>query len=117
MVAPAFAIRMSHPSGIPVNHSELEQLEEELTTKKRFVKKKKNTKKRKRKSYNDNLADFVKELYSDNTVGSGTSYACPYVAACALVVWSRYPYFSPSAVKSALITTGTQKNDCYWDVS
>ncbi|KAK1367404.1 hypothetical protein POM88_042965 [Heracleum sosnowskyi] len=43
---------------------------------------------------------------TDTTIASGTSFDCPYVAACSLVVWSRYPEFNSTAVKSVLITTG-----------
>lgn len=48
----------------------------------------------------------MKKMFGDNSVTSGKSYDCPHVAACCLVVYSRHPKWSPSAVKSALITTG-----------
>ncbi|KAI4316968.1 hypothetical protein L6164_024888 [Bauhinia variegata] len=42
---------------------------------------------------------------------SGTSMACPHVSGVAAAVKSRNPTWSPSAIKSAIITTATQKNN------
>lgn len=52
-------------------------------------------------------------MFADITIDSGTSYACAQVAAYALKVFSRHPDWMPSAIKSALITTGNQNNYCY----
>lgn len=49
----------------------------------------------------------VEGLYCNCIIDSGTSYACPLVAAYALIVYSCHPKWSPFAVKSALITTAS----------
>lgn len=77
LVAPGVAVHMSHPSSIALNYKECES----------------------------SSSSEVQELFSDNIIASGTSFACPQVAACALRVWSKYPKLKPSAIKSALITT------------
>ncbi|OIT39454.1 PREDICTED: subtilisin-like protease SBT4.14 [Nicotiana attenuata] len=43
--------------------------------------------------------------YSEFTLMSGTSMACPHVGGAAAYVKSYHPYWSPSAIKSALMTT------------
>ncbi|XVF35926.1 hypothetical protein REPUB_Repub19eG0013900 [Reevesia pubescens] len=42
---------------------------------------------------------------------SGTSMACPHVSGIAAIVKSRNPKWSPSAVRSAIMTTATQINN------
>lgn len=42
---------------------------------------------------------------------SGTSMACPHVSGVAATVKSSNPTFSPSAIKSAIMTTATQTNN------
>lgn len=42
---------------------------------------------------------------------SGTSMSCPHVSAVAATVKSQNPTFSPSAIRSAIMTTGIQTNN------
>ena len=51
-------------------------------------------------------------LASDNRripyiIGSGTSIACPHVSGIAALLKTLYPNWSPTAFKSAIMTTGT----------
>lgn len=60
-------------------------------------------------------AGHVSEYDSDKrsakyNVLSGTSMSAPHVAGAAAYVKSAHPDWSPSAIKSALMTTGTQFN-------
>ncbi|WOH11262.1 hypothetical protein DCAR_0830742 [Daucus carota subsp. sativus] len=51
--------------------------------------------------------NMVEGWYRNCIIESGTSYACPLVAAYALIVYSCHPEWSPLEVKSALITTAS----------
>ncbi|KAK2982266.1 hypothetical protein RJ640_020818, partial [Escallonia rubra] len=54
---------------------------------------------------------------------SGTSMSCPHVSGIAAAIKSRYPTWSPSAIRSAIMTTATQINNLktpiateYWSI-
>ena len=81
MVAPGYAVLIPHPSTIALNYKSLEV---EQTS----------------------SGDIEEPLFSDCNIVSGTSIACPQVAGAALILRSYHPRWTPSEVKSALITTG-----------
>ncbi|KAL1817343.1 hypothetical protein ACET3Z_019917 [Daucus carota] len=80
VVAPGYAVLIPHPSTIALNYKSLEV---EQTS----------------------SGDIEEPLFSDCNIVSGTSIACPQVAGAALILRSYHPRWTPSEVKSALITT------------
>ncbi|KAK4481409.1 hypothetical protein RD792_012299 [Penstemon davidsonii] len=48
---------------------------------------------------------------------SGTSMACPHVSGLAAVIKSQYPTWSPSAIRSAIMTTAIQTNNVHGPIT
>ncbi|KAK8956684.1 Subtilisin-like protease [Platanthera zijinensis] len=60
---------------------------------------------------NDSIVTPSGEKVSHFNLLSGTSMACPHVAGIAAKIKSWNPSWSPAAIRSAIMTTGTQKNN------
>ncbi|KAB5557710.1 hypothetical protein DKX38_008619 [Salix brachista] len=61
-------------------------------------------------AYDGEVNDKGKEIPKFKIM-SGTSMACPHVSGLAAEIKSRYPSWSPSAIKSAIMTTASQINN------
>ncbi|KAK4275082.1 hypothetical protein QN277_018221 [Acacia crassicarpa] len=56
------------------------------------------------------VPEAAKKTSSFNLI-SGTSMSCPHVSGVAATIKSRYPTWSPSAIRSAIMTSAIQKNN------
>ncbi|KAJ6411973.1 hypothetical protein OIU84_005108 [Salix udensis] len=62
-------------------------------------------------AYNGEAATDKTKNIPKFKIMSGTSMACPHVSGLAAEIKSRYPSWSPSAIKSAIMTTASQINN------
>ncbi|KAK9076221.1 hypothetical protein SSX86_004554 [Deinandra increscens subsp. villosa] len=58
----------------------------------------------------DNIVDNQTGTKATFQIDSGTSMSCPHLAGIAALLKSAHPEWSPAAIKSAIMTTGSQVN-------
>ncbi|GFP97709.1 co(2)-response secreted protease [Phtheirospermum japonicum] len=61
--------------------------------------------------FNDSSRPFPGKEPSLFNINSGTSMACPHVSGLAATVKSHHPTWTPDIIRSAIMTTATQKNN------
>ncbi|KKW05736.1 MAG: hypothetical protein UY41_C0042G0001, partial [Candidatus Moranbacteria bacterium GW2011_GWE1_49_15] len=60
----------------------------------------------------ENIASIYNDADNSYVYGDGTSFASPFIASSAAMLWSKNPSYSVSEVKNKLISTGDNMKSC-----